>query len=49
MRLCYGKSIKMSEKSWKSKIQWLVDFDGKKAALFRKNARLRLDRIKGMV
>lgn len=39
----------MKEKSWKSKIQWLVDFDGKMTALFGKNVRLRMDGIKGMV
>mgnify|MGYP006982988475 FL=1 len=47
--ISYGKSIKMKEKSWKSKIQWLVDFDGKMTALFGKNVRLRMDGIKGMV
>jgi len=39
----------MREKSWKSKIQWLVDFDGNMVALFRENVRLRMDGIKGMV
>jgi len=32
--ISYRKSIKIKEKSWKSKIQWLVDFDGKMTALW---------------
>jgi hypothetical protein len=47
--ISYGKAIKMREKSWQTKVQWLRDLDGVAVGLFKKSVRLRMDGVKGMV